>query len=78
MSIQIEEHVPIPERTSLPELPLDQMQPGQSFLLAIDNTGNTREIQALRQRVCRYQNRHPGTKFRVLKDDGGMRVFRID
>jgi hypothetical protein len=78
MTISIDSNVPVPERTDLPTLPLEEMKVGQSFLLKMDNTGNNKTIQALRQRICRYQNKVEGARFSVRKDEGGMRVFRIE
>ncbi len=37
----------------------------------------SRLVQALRQRVVRFQRRHPPKKFSVVRDGDQMRVFRI-
>jgi len=73
----IENDIPIPTRTNLPVLPLGEMKEGQSFVLHIGSDSNDRTIQALRQRICRYQVKFPSKKFSVRKDPKGMRVFRI-
>lgn len=74
MSISIEKNIPIPRRTTLPDMPLEKIKKKESFLVPM-SSNDTRTAAALRQRVCRYQLKS-GRKFSVVKDDGGMRVFR--
>ena len=74
MSIRIEKNVPIPKRAELPDLPLNQMEIGNSFVLDIDDSGRG----ALRQRIYRYQKSNWPKRFRVSKiDDEAVRVHRI-
>ena len=76
MSIEIEKGVPIPARTRLPDLPFGDMDIGDSFLAPVE-TGNQKLVQALRQRVTRFQKHHPPKKFSVVQDGEAMRVFRV-
>lgn len=76
MQIQIEKNVPIPQRTRLPELPFGEMDVGDSFLAPI-LSDDTRLVQALRQRVVRFQRLHKPKKFSVVRDGERMRVFRV-
>ena len=80
-AIKIDKKVPFPEVSELPsKLPLKDMVVGDSFLLKV-NPDSSRS--ALRQRLSRYQNSNPPSKFiiRVEKDgkgrDVGLRVFRF-
>jgi hypothetical protein len=72
----IEKGIPVPERSSLPHIPLEDMAVGDSVLVPVTKE---KEVDALRQRVCRYQTKNENAKFRVMKDDSGegMRVYRI-
>ena len=74
MSIEIEKGVPMPARTRPPDLPFGDMDIGDS--LAPVETGN-QKVQALRQRVTRFQKHHPPKKFSVVQDGEAMRVFRV-
>ena len=74
--IKIEEDIPIPQRTRLPELPFSEMEINESFLAPV-SCEEARLVQALRQRVVRFQRRHPPKKFSVVRDGDQMRVFRI-
>jgi len=76
MSIQIEKNVPMPQRTRLPDLPLPAMDVGDSFLAPIPSD-DTRRVQALRQRVVRFQRLHKPKRFSVVRDGESMRVFRV-
>ena len=74
--IKIERNIPIPQRTRLPELPSSEMEINESFLAPV-MSGDARLVQALRQRVVRFQRRNPPKKFSVVRDGDQMRVFRI-
>lgn len=74
--IKIEQNIPIPQRTRLPELPFSEMEINESFLAPV-MSGDARLVQALRQRVVRFQRRNPPKKFSVVRDGEQMRVFRI-
>ncbi len=74
--IKIEKDIPIPQRTRLPELPFSEMEINESFLAPVSYE-EARLVQALRQRVVRFQRRHPPKKFSVVRDGDQMRVFRI-
>ena len=74
--IKIEKDIPIPQRTRLPELPFSEMEINESFLAPV-SYDEARLVQALRQRVVRFQRRHPPKKFSVVRDGEKMRVFRI-
>ena len=76
MSIHIEKNIPIPQRSRLPDLPFREMQVGDSFLAPV-GAEDQRLINALRQRVSRYQRANPERRFSVVKDKDQMRVFRI-
>lgn len=76
MSIHIEKNIPIPQRSRLPDLPFQEMQIGDSFLAPVGSE-DQRLINALRQRVSRYQRANPEQRFSVVKDNDQMRVFRI-
>jgi hypothetical protein len=52
------------------------MEIGDSFVAPVPSTDN-RLIQALRQRVTRYQKQNPPKKFSVVQDGESMRVFRV-
>lgn len=76
MDIVIEKHVPMPKRTKIPDLPLAEMEVGDSFVAPI-NAGDQTEVRALRQRISRWQrDRHP-MKYSVVRDGEQMRVFRV-
>ncbi len=75
-TIRISKSVPMPVRTSVPDLPLDQMVPGDSFKVGIDSP---RDYVTIRQRLYRYQTAHPPVKFSMQKiDTDNVRVFRIE
>jgi len=76
MTIQIEKGVPMPNRTRLPELPFMAMEIGDSFVAPVPSN-DSRLIQALRQRVTRFQKQNPPQKFSVVQDGEQMRVFRV-
>tara|TARA_B100000085_G_scaffold75462_1_gene67774 strand:+ start:1292 stop:1522 length:231 start_codon:yes stop_codon:yes gene_type:complete len=75
MQIQIDKHIPVPKRTKIPDLPLEMMEIGDSFLAPID-ANNPVEVRALRQRVSRWQ-RGTTSRFSVIRDGDDMRVFRV-
>lgn len=78
MTIQIEKNIPVPVRTKMPPLPFADMDVGDSFLAPVE-ADNTSMIQALRQRVARFQRKNPKYRFSVVRDaqHNMMRVFRI-
>tara|TARA_R110000803_G_scaffold37117_6_gene80005 strand:- start:281 stop:547 length:267 start_codon:yes stop_codon:yes gene_type:complete len=77
--IMIEKGVPVPERNRLPELPLEGMSVGDSFFLEMATDNDNRAVQTLRQRISRFQSKHPTFRFTVRRDDTatGMRVWRV-
>ena len=75
-TIQIEKGVPMPNRTHLPELPFTAMEIGDSFVAPVLSS-DARSIQALRQRVTRFQKQNPPKKFSVVQDGEQVRVFRV-
>lgn len=77
--VKIEKNVPIPERNNLPDLPLQDMEIGDSFMIEMETDNNSRAVQTLRQRVSRFQTQNPNLRFRVMRDvtEKGMRVFRV-
>lgn len=76
MDIVIEKHVPMPKRTRIPDLPLAQMEVGDSFVAPINASDQT-EVRALRQRISRWQRDQQPMKFSVVRDGEQMRVFRV-
>ena len=54
MSISIDKHIPMPKRTKIPDLPLTEMEVGDSFKAPI-NASDATEVRALRQRISRWQ-----------------------
>jgi hypothetical protein len=52
------------------------MDVGDSFLAPIPSD-DTRRVQALRQRVVRFQRLHKPKRFSVVRDGESMRVFRV-
>jgi hypothetical protein len=75
-TIKIEKNVPVPQRTRIPSLPLDQMEVGDSFAAPIKAT-DPKAVSSLRQRVSRFQRVNPQMRFSVVIDGENMRVFRI-
>ena len=75
MQIQIDKHIPVPKRTKIPDLPLEMMETGDSFVAPID-ANNPVEVRALRQRVSRWQ-RGTTSRFSCIRDGDDMRVFRV-
>ena len=74
--IQIENDVPIPVRSDVPPLPLDEMVVGDSIVVPITKS---QEKGTIRQRIHRYQLTHPPAKFSMItKDEHSVRVFRIE
>ena len=89
-AILIEDNIPLPkdrknDEESLPELPLAQMKPGQSFLLETRDKDHTkRKLAAVRSAVQRFtQIDDVASMFRVLSwaDEAsgkqGVRVFCV-
>lgn len=73
----IEDGIPIPSRTNLPELPLDQMKIGQSFEVSLQSE---REISSVRQKISRYHRINKPKRFTVRVTDPDtftVRVFRV-
>lgn len=78
-NVLIEKGVPVPDRNKLPNLPLQTMEIGDSFLLQMSTDNDNRAVQTLRQRISRFQSKNPSRRFTVRRDgDGdGMRVWRV-
>ena len=74
-------HIPMPKRTKIPDLPLTEMEVGDSFKAPI-NAGDATEVRALRQRISRWQ-RNSTSRFSCIRDTDGetgeaiMRVFKV-
>lgn len=81
MTIQIDKHIPMPKRTKIPNLPLTEMEIGDSFKAPID-ANSTAEVRALRQRISRWQ-RTSTSRFSCVRDrdehtgEDIMRVFKV-
>ena len=74
--IKIEKNVPLPTRSIIPPLPLEEMQVGDSFAL---KASGTREHNAIRQRLHRFQQSNPPKKFSMRTiDDKTVRIFRVE
>ena len=89
-AVLIETDVPVPpgrqnEKEPLPDLPLKQMYPGQSFLIPTTDGNHTRRrLSAVRSAIRRFnQVNNPVNNFRVFiwKDEEsnqqGVRVFCV-
>ncbi len=72
---QIDKHVPLPERSNLPPLPLNDMEIGDSFLL---DTPGKNDKSALRARLWRYQNNNQPKRFSMIReaDNEQVRIHR--
>lgn len=81
MTIQIDKHIPMPQRTKIPDLPLLDMETGDSFKAPI-NANSPTEVRALRQRISRWQ-RTSTSRFSCVRDkdretgEDIMRVFKV-
>ena len=77
MDIQIETDVPLPKQNQpLPNLLLDDLLMGQSFFLTRGEDSDQRRkwVEALRQKVTRFQRRHQNQKkFSVQGSEGRRR-----
>lgn len=78
-NVKIEKNIPPPERNSLGDLPLLDMEIGDSIQVPIEPDSGGRGVQTLRQRISRFQTANKGYRFTVSKDPngGGMRVWRV-
>ena len=76
-NIKIEKNIPLPVYSKVPELPLDKMKIGESFVI-----GLSEEIKksTIRQRVARFQKRNPPKHFAMRPWDDGdsVRIFRVE
>lgn len=76
VNIRIEKDVPMPVRSNIPELPLEKMEIGESFVLKLSTPSDP---STLRQRIHRFQKNNPPKKFSMRKiDDGSVRIFRVE
>ncbi len=77
---QIENNVPMPRpKNTLPDMPFDQMEVGDSFLIEGLAEEPDKE-QAVRQRLYRYHKANWPVKFSLVRDaevKGAMRLFRM-
>lgn len=73
-TIQIEENVPVPNL--IPELPLEDLKIGQSFVVRITTAT---QLGNLRQRLYRFKKANPPKEFLTRKvGKNEYRVWRID
>lgn len=74
--IRIEKNVPMPTRSAIPPLPLEDMEIGDSFAL---RASGTRDHNVIRQRLHRFQRNNPPRKFSMRTvDDETVRIFRVE
>jgi hypothetical protein len=74
--IKIEKNVPMPTRSNVPELPLDQMEVGDSFAYELQGD---KDYAVVRQRLTRYQKSNPPVRFSMKKvSETEVRVHRIE
>jgi hypothetical protein len=75
----IEKGIAMPFRQRLPEMPLAEMNVGDSFL--IENLAdNPADVTAVRQRIFRFHKANPNVRLSLVRDnevDGAMRLFRL-
>lgn len=74
--IKIEKGMPIPTRGRLPKLPLEKMDPGDSFVAPV-NKDDAKMMSVLRQRVSRENTRSNGKRYSVTTAGSEVRVFRV-
>lgn len=74
--IKIEKNVPVPQRSRIPSLPLEEMDIGDSFRAPVE-AADQKAVSSLRQRVARFQRANPAMRFSVVIDGDNMRVFRV-
>jgi hypothetical protein len=73
---QIKDDLPMPVRSTIPPLPLDQIDVGKYIVVEVKTR---QEKGAIRQRIHRYQNSNPPAKFSLQTiDDTSIRIFRIE
>lgn len=85
--LKIDSNIPLPSfatRKSLGELPLHEMQVGDSILVSTDAEGDLRRLdRALRMRLWRFVQGHPNFKFSCRRvpasttGDQDIRVWRV-
>lgn len=78
-NVKIEKNIPLPDRGNVLELPLKEMEKGDSISVPIHPDSKTREVKTLRQRISRFQSGNPDYRFTISKDPAGdgMRVWRV-
>ena len=74
--IKIEKNVPLPMRSKVPPLPLEQLAVGDSFLLKVkDKTFRA----TVRQRLYRHQKANPNVRLSMRTvDKDTVRIFRLE
>ena len=76
MTLTIEKNIPLPNRSQIPKLPLDQMAEGDSVLVPAKTEA---EKGTLRQRLNRFKSHNPSMRFSMLKVDAEtVRIFRLE
>lgn len=76
--IKIEKNVPLPVQSSstVPALPLDKMEIGDSFRLELEQRN---DISVIRQRLYRFQKANSPKHFAVRTEGGNVvRVYRVE
>lgn len=83
-SIKIESGVPLPDRIKnrfvVGPMPLDELNPGDSFLIEVPDKNMRQAVHSIRVRLTRYASLNKGKKFSSSKDvtGTGIRVWRIE
>lgn len=74
--IRIEKNVPLPIRSVVPPLPLEEMEIGDSFKLELEDE---KDRGTVRQRLFRFQAKNPPKRFSMCSiSDTTVRVFRVE
>jgi hypothetical protein len=79
-SVKIEKGVPIPSRIAsrvrVGNLPLGELDVGDSILVECTDEEKNRVIHSLRVRLGRFTKKEPDFKFSSTKVQGGIRIWR--
>lgn len=82
--VKIETGVPLPKRIRnrflVGRMPLDELNPGDSFLVEVPPEKIGQAVHSIRVRLTRYAAANKGKRFSSSKDPGGkgIRVWRIE
>ncbi len=78
--IKIEKGIPIPSRIAkrvrVGDLPLGELDEGDSLLVECTDEEKDRVIHSLRVRLGRFTKKEPKFKFSSTKVQGGVRIWR--